>query len=620
VTDRTGLASTPTTTHSATVLELAAAARRVAAAAEAQAANADGPIGLPLPGLAGADGAALAALGPLLKAAGADLSNHSRSAVPPEVSAWLDAQIPLDERAVAAARRALTGTHRERLFAGVYEELIQPSARRMLGTYFTPPSVVRFMIERLSARITPRTVADAGAGVGALTLAAAAAWPGAQIHAVDINVASLGLLAVAADGRRPTGRGTLTTVCGDYLEWVQKSWTDLPAPRALLANPPYTRHQARTAAQKTSATEAAGALLPQRTGSLSSYMLAATFQRLHPEDALCLLLPDNWVEARYARELRRALWRAGDRAVDLYALPDSRGVFPDARVRAMVLVIGPVCDSPQSVAVHILNEVRGTLVSRRAAWRSVRTEQPGGDPLREMWRAAVHPVPAKAPAAGTSLADVVLVRRGIATGSNSTFLLRHEEAADVPSHFLRAAVHRLSHLPGDVLDRQAHRHLQAENQRCWLLDVLDPDTSCRPVAERLTRAIDAGIPSGELCRRRTVWTELPFGHSPGLLLSPTTTGTAFRVVRAEMEVWVTNNLLTAHARPNWPLTAEQWELLARWLRSDSAQRQWRDLARVHTGGLRKLEPRAARSVLLPAQLVQALQEPIEPDRRRPMIT
>lgn len=596
-----------------------------------------------LPGLDGQGGRALALLGPLLKAAGAALPAEA----PDGVRAWFDA--PCDypgASAVGKARLALDADDPELAFARAYERLVRAADRRLLGTYFTPPPVVAFMTGRLAEALpAPSVVVDAGAGVGALTLAARRAWPDAAVVAVDVNPASLGLLAVAAASSATPGRGALSLVLEDYLVWSGR-WATLPGRRALLANPPYTRHQARTAQEKDAATKAAGDLMPHRTGSLSSYMLAATWWRLGRDDALALVLPDNWLHAAYAKGLRQAIWASRDRRVDLYAMPEDESVFPDARVRAMVLVVWPAAATGEPVRVHRTSRADDGLTAEIAV--QDRSRHHGGDALKDLWRTGIaaddagqgrtgSSAPAEDGPAGPArpdrraaggaggpsgrsaprrpLSDVVRLRRGIATGSNKTFLLRQSDVAGIPADRLRPAVHRLASVRGAALTAAGHRRLVANGQPAWLLDARDDDPD-QAVQELLDAARRAGVPTRVLCGRRHEWCALEFpDEPPEVLVSPSTSGDArFTVVRNEAEAHITNNLLGAHARSGTRLSAAQWKRLAAWLADDDAQGQWRRLARVHSGGLRKLEPRAARSILLPAWLADDLSKTVAPAR------
>jgi hypothetical protein len=82
----------------------------------------------------------------------------------------------------------------------VYERIVAGPRRRRLGTFFTPTAVLDYMhaiVRRLPVR--PEVVADPGAGVGAFTVAALRWWRECEVHAVDVNLVTLGLLATRPD-------------------------------------------------------------------------------------------------------------------------------------------------------------------------------------------------------------------------------------------------------------------------------------------------------------------------------------------------------------------------------------------------------------------------------------
>lgn len=599
---------------------LAAAVRRHCNAAEA-AASSDA-----LPGLDGIPGRQLAALGQLL--CGRKLNGV---ALPEPVRRWLQACGSVEDRDVQeVADAAFRADRPEVILAATYERLVPPNARRRLGTYFTPPVVVDFMIDLVRQVCDPQVVVDAGAGVGALAIAAHRAWPNAAVHAIDVNPAALGLLALAwpitpvsaSDQRSRKAARNLQLECQDYLSWVQTAWTVLPEPRVLLANPPFTRHQSRDSSAKLLAATAASPLVTHRTASLATYILAATMTRLGSHDSLCVILPDTWLQATYASVLRAHLASLRDRSVDLHALPDDGTLFPDARTRAMILVVGPEGSRPR-LATYVAARRSGGLTTTLCDSRDLPVIQPQDDLVALLWR-ETFTGPSKAPAVTTrdtvrgsavALDSLVRLRRGVATGANRTFLLSERQAQGLHQHdVLRPAVHRLTHIEGDVLDHTAHLKLRLAGRRCWLVDIPDIEPRAEAIVEWRRQALADGVPDRELCRRRTAWSKLQLGDPPVVLLAPMTTCDRFRLVLNDFGAHITNNLFGL-----WPRAAHVdprgWHALTSWLNSDEAQSQWRRVAKRYSGGLLKLEPRAARSIMVPAEVAAELIR--EQDHRAP---
>jgi adenine-specific DNA-methyltransferase len=138
----------------------------------------------------------LAALGGLA-AAMADLAGEGKEGAsssmdrwPSSVALWAKSAPPIPPRILQKVRFALESD--EDLLAMCYQQLVSARRRRRLGTFFTPPPVVEYMIDigrRLQA--APANIIDPGAGVGAFTLAALNAWPSTPTGVRDLH----GLLA-----------------------------------------------------------------------------------------------------------------------------------------------------------------------------------------------------------------------------------------------------------------------------------------------------------------------------------------------------------------------------------------------------------------------------------------
>ena len=206
------------------------------------------------------------------------------------------------------ARRALYSGRD--LFGELYTAIVSMSSRRRLGTVFTPPPVTDHMLTRCEEYgVEPATVVDPGAGVGAFTLEAATRW-NVPVVAVDLNVATLGLLAARCHlaGHEttdlPTQNGAaqgeprrIHLVLRDFLAWLPEGLSRTTGPTLVVGNPPYTRHQGMDPRLKAAAREAAGPLVSSGLAGMAAYFLAATLRYLKPSDALCMIVPGSWMHA-----------------------------------------------------------------------------------------------------------------------------------------------------------------------------------------------------------------------------------------------------------------------------------------------------------------------------------
>jgi len=550
----------------------------------------------------------LAALGGVAAAFGRRSSGRiCLSSLPPAVRDWLTiAPIPPDDL-MDGLQAELAGE--EDPLALLYERIVSGARRRRLGTFFTPKPVLDYMRGIVRSAPRPRTVADPGAGVGAFTLASRKWWPEADVHAVDINLVTLGMLATRPESlatELQKGVGRLRVRHEDFFSWLTTTWPDLPGPRLILGNPPYVRHQKMSSSNKIAAKEATCALAPGGRSGLSTYFLAAVLVAIERSDSLCLLLPANWLEADYARSVREHLWRCTRRRVDLHLFPNELNLFPGAQVSAMVILVGPETTTRQPVRiVQVSGSIdRGFVGTHVLAVQRQQTTPRLFSP--EEFRSTGAPASQVDASPSVPLGEIVVVRRGVATGANSFFLRTRSEADTLPQNACVSAISRLRHFEGNVLDKRSFEKLSADGAKCWLLRLAKKDRQ----DTRVSRLIDAGeadeLHERFLCKARNPWYSVEQIPVPDILVGPMGKG-GFRIVLNEVGAIPTNTLYGLRLRyrhcrsfPNG------MRALAQWLRSTEGQSLLRLAARKHHGdGVFKIEPGALAQVKVPLDVATA---------------
>ncbi|MDH2429683.1 Eco57I restriction-modification methylase domain-containing protein [Sphaerisporangium sp. TRM90804] len=457
----------------------------------------------------------------------------------------------------------------------------------------------------------PRVVADPGAGVGAFTVAALHWWRKPEVHAVDVNVVTLGLLATRPDlAPRRLGTASLSRlgiVQEDFLEWLKHHWPKLEGPRLILGNPPYTRHQQMTLAEKAAARTAAGDLAPGARAGLSTYFFAATLAALRASDSLCLLLPANWLEADYARPVRHKLWQMTNRPTELHLFPNDLNVFPGAQVAAMVVFIGPERKRRQRLKLFRVTGDLGTGFNERSAEEIDRigVTPPSFSPRRLL--VITHSPAGSATTTTLPLGAMAVIRRGVATGANSFFLRTKLEMEALPAYACVPAISRLRDLVANNLDEAEHAGLGIRGARCWLLSIDEESAKDPNIKQVIDEGESSGINERYLCRTRQPWYMVEKIPIPDILIGPMGKK-AFRVVVNTVGAIPTNTVYGIKLRYR---TAENFagkvEHLATWLRSIEGQEALLALARNHHGdGLVKLEPGALKQVQVPARIASRL--------------
>ena len=469
------------------------------------------------------------------------------------------------------------------VLAQAYERLVGGRNRRRLGTFFTPPAIVDFMLECSQAQVgAPAVVIDPGAGVGAFSLAARRRWPKAEVYAVDVNVVTLGLLAAQT-------KGEVTLVLDDYLSWATgpEVPTAAAGPRLWIGNPPYTRHQELSPEVKRHARLASKTLVTSGLASLSAYFLAVTLAVLAPDDGMCFLLPGSWTGARYGQPVREALRRMTRRRIQVHGFASDVEVFPGTRVTAMIVTVGPVRSTAQILTTsHARVTKRGVFATPDQTRGRDGIDQLG----RWLWQGHDYRL-----RGSVTLGDVARIRRGVATGANAFFLLTDRERASFPAGSTLPAVRRLRNLTGDALSATAHDLLGKGGERRWLLYLADPNLLGDPIISKwLDLAKEAEVHKRFLPSHREPWYLVEKVVPPDVIVSPMGKG-RLRAVVNQVRAIPANALYGVYLHDH----AEMAEQLVAWLNGREGQRALLAHARPYGSGLFKLEPRDLAAVRIP---------------------
>jgi adenine-specific DNA-methyltransferase len=537
-----------------------------------------------VPGTSRAERTLLAALGGL---AGALAPSKQRTPLPPSVRDWF-ASGPKPPRSLVKGLAAVISADEDPLGV-IYELAVGKSSRRRLGTVFTPPAVVQYMLGAGRAAVaSPGLIADPGAGIGAFSLESLRQWSHSRVVAVDLNVVTLGLLAAQREVQ-PSNR--LELVYDDYLKWIRKLSAD-GAPRLYLGNPPYTRRHEMSENQFQSCRRGAGGLIKSAHAGLSTYFLAATLNALRPTDGLCFLLPASWTRAAYAQLLRSELWGLTTRAVTIASFPRTLELFPGISVQATVLVVGEQKPAPQPLTLrHLVLERDEVQVvhERRQSRRAGVSTTLDPDGRRHSGRRSESSV---------LLGDVVRVRRGVATGANTFFFIRDEDIDGIPRAAILPALYRMRYATADVLDAAAFKRIGVHGYRRWLLDVtkdlVDESPSLRAWVRR---GRSDSIHLRTLTSRRRPWYSMEQVAPPDVIIG-SMGKSVLRVVENLARCVPANSMYGLYF-----LEESIRSPVTEWLRSREGQRAIQSAGRNYGRGLIKVEPRELHSVQLPSRVV-----------------
>lgn len=447
--------------------------------------------------------------------------------------------------------------------AYLYSRVVAAENRRFLGTFFTPREYAESMVEHYANQYDdPKVVVDVGAGVGIFSELAARYWKTAEVFSVDVNPFTLGLQAVAMSQRC---RLKTRLVLGDYRDWLKQNCK--AGPTLYLGNPPYTRWQLIPKQNRQQlVADALGLVGP--LANLSTLFFGMSLVKLTQDDGLVMILPSNWMHARYARELRAWLRKQVNRKIVLRRADSWR--FDDAMVDAVSVEVGPQCRGLQQMAISSWKMDRCFAVQRQDGEKAIRFAESGDSPDT------------------SSRSEVLLeqyarIVRGTATGANRFFIRAPEQWRDFEideayrtplARRLRAIEGREESVPDIAELLCLEMYKRGENKNVDLLIAM---------GER------DGVDRGYLCSSRPKWYDLSKEfRRPDVIIS-TFARERFHVMVNVDKLAISNNLFGLYWKEG--ICESLKESILCWLRSCDGQDALRRCSSEEGCGLLRLSPR-----------------------------
>jgi SAM-dependent methyltransferase len=471
--------------------------------------------------------------------------------------------------------------------------------RRGLGMVYTPPEIVGPMV-RWVLEQRPVRVVDAGCGSGRFTTSVCLMNPDVQVIAVDVDpLATLVCRANAA----VIGARKVRVLQDDYTK------LDLPTASgrtAFVGNPPYVRHHMIPCSAKARACQIAESLhlsMSQLAGlHVHFYLSTARYSRLG--DVGCFVTSAEWLDVGYGEVLRRLLTERF--AVEaLHLIDPTSRPFTDAMTTALITSFRVGAASPL-VRLRVVTEaselkeldqttlaVPRSELARTSRWRAVIEEasttrqlqaSPAGLRASSIRCLRDDMVP---------LGSLLRVRRGVATGCNSFFVMTQTEACERGlTSFSRQAVTSAKEIfnSGGVI--------RAGKQRKVLIDLPACLDSRHPGIARIMAYVAEGereaVHRRYLCAHRNPWWALRIPEAPPVLAT-------YMARQAPVFALNPDGLVPLNiAHGLYPRIAlEDDELAALVYYLNWARGSFRGEGRTYHGGLEKFEPREMEALLIP---------------------
>lgn len=454
----------------------------------------------------------------------------------------------------------------------------QPTSRKDLGSYYTPPEVVRALVSWATKGEPRGPVLDPSCGDGRF-LAGLRDAVGVDIDPV-----------AAAEASR---RVAAEVVTSDFFAWASRTDRRFAA---AVGNPPFIRYQRFSGRARRRALEycaGQGVRLSGLSSSWAPFVVGAS-RLLKPGGRLAFVVPAEIGHAVYARDVVRYLLGAFGR-VEVIAVREK--LFPDLSEDCWLLRAsgfgGP------SKAIHFARLDSLNADDRAWTFEPVSAEELGrwGFRLRallvsEAIRSAYQELAVREPA--RRLGSVARVGIGYVTGANDFFHLRPSAAAalGLPAELLRVSVRSNRDLSVDDVDRDVVRSWIADDRPVLLLDLAGAAALPRAVEAYLESAAGTEARRAYKCSNRRPWFAVPDVRTPHAFLS-IMSGRGPRLVGNSAGATCTNSV---HA-VEFLNGADPMRYVRSWrneLTTLSCEIEGHSLG----GGLLKMEPAAARRVLL----------------------
>lgn len=292
------------------------------------------------------------------------------------------------------------------------------------------------------------------------------------------------------------------------LQVIQGDFTRQPVPdrpfTLILTNPPYVRHHHLTADEKARLkTRLAQSLRLEISGlsGLYCYFLLLCHDWLEDQGFAVWLIPSEFMDVNYGLALRRYFTESVT-LIHIHRFRPADVQFTDALVSSAIVVfrksrppeghyarfsLGGSIDAPQHESLIPIDTLAHSNKWTRFSESAV-SERNGG----------------------ATLGDLFAIKRGLATGANSFFILTDAEASqwDIPREFLKPILPSPRYLDADIVSASPSGTPEISPQ-LYLLDCAEPESKIKAVWPRFYEYLQKGreqnIHSSYLTSRRAPW-------------------------------------------------------------------------------------------------------------------
>ena len=459
-------------------------------------------------------------------------------------------------------------------------------SRRVMGATYTPPAIVASMIDwAKNQNRNPKRIVDAGAGSGRFTIAAAKAFPSADLVAVETDpLATLLLRANAAV------HGFAKRLRVEVIDFRNLEIPDIAGPTLFIGNPPYVRHHQIGKDWKNWFAQTAKALgfAASKLAGLHIHFFLKTRAIAKSGDFGAYITASEWMDVNYGALLRKML-ADGLGGTSLHVIDPSAMPFADTLSTGAITCfrIGQRPAEFLMRSVGQLDQLKSLDEGRSVNW----------DELGNSGKWSILIRNSHVPKGDNiELGELFRVHRGQVTGKNSVWIAG-AAAKDVPERFLFPCVTRAQEIikAGDALHESGHlkRLVDLPND----LDELE-DAELSAVSRFLDWAKKNDGDKGWVATHRRSWWSVGL-RAPAPILCTYMARRAPAFVKNKARA---HHLNIAHGLyPVEPLSEPALQEVLSYLRRNVGTSG----GRTYAGGLVKYEPREIERLHIPALSVIA---------------
>lgn len=475
--------------------------------------------------------------------------------------------------------------------------------RNRLGQFSTPPELAHEIVRTAQAFLNPNDSVD---------FLEPAFGTGAFLSAVLCNI-----------GLERVGRCQGYEIDLHYAELAKEIWRDTPLQlqiadftavsppdseserfNLIATNPPYVRHHHIRADNKKrlgSVSASITGIQPSGLSGLYAYFVYIAHTWLREGGIGAWLIPSEFMYVNYGAQLRRYLLTKVT-LLRLHRFDPQEIQFDDAIVSSTVVIFRK---EKQSRSSHALFTYGGSLGQPKRE-RRIGIDELG---LMSRWRNLFGKLPALQDAkAGIRLGDIFSIRRGIATGSNSFFIMTKEEAEDrgLPQRFLRYILPSPRHLKVDRIPSNDGRIPDITHKRLLLSCDLGEQEVSRQFPKLwsyLLTGKEQGVHERYLCSHRSPWYSQESREPAPILCSymgrAVNGNKPFRFILNHSAAIAPNTYLNLYPKGKLKLLLEEQPHLVQLVFDALCRIPATDLVaggRTYGGGLHKLEPKELENI------------------------